>query len=391
MSPTAENALLIALVGEGAGAEAAELAEFLRAAAERGDITLVDAAADPVAPIAPAARIVVLRGLAADAAAKWQGREPDLILSAADPATPVRLQQACAEYGEWTRVGLWGGASGAVEMSIGATLHAVKFPLRGAALASVQAAMLTSASAKLNPPGRVVWVAFISSGLKAFSPGGGRVRPMVAIAMQGTLFGGAVQLLGWNALAVAIGGALIGAWAALQGVVLQYLLLGDDLVVTYSKATEWLMAHREVAAPSLAAVIVAWAVVHACAGAVMALAAWYWREAPHWLQARLANPAAAISHTMPEQRRWRRVARELRRWQFWLPLLVVAVALLLMGRPWEKVLWLTVRFVAVGAVLLSVLSLFQPASIARALRRRGWWGPAVAFSEALQRRKPPSA
>ncbi len=387
MSSAAENALLIALVGDRASGAADELEDFLREASARDEITIVEVGA--VAPIAPVARIVVLCCSDAGAVAEWQGRQPDMVLSVSDPETPVRLREACAEYGEWTRVGLWGGASGAVEMSIGATLHAVKFPLRGAALASVQAAMLTAASAKLNPPGRVVWVSFIASGLKAFSPGGGRVRPMVAIAMQGTLFGAAVQLLGWNAVSVALGGALIGSWAALQGVVLQYLLLGDDLVVTYSKATEWLLAHREVAAPSLAAVIVAWAVVHACVGAVMALAAWYWREAPHWLQARLANPAAAMSHTVPEQRRWRRVARELRRWQFWVPLLVVAVALLLMGRPWEKVLWLTARFVAVAVVVLAVLSLFQPAAIARALRRRGWWGPAVAFSEALARRKQP--
>jgi len=388
MSFAAEQALLIALVGERANRGGEALDEFLRAAAARNELVVIEA--DSSEPLAPGARILVVRTPDAAAVATWRGRQPDLILSVADEETLGRLRQACAEYGEWTRVGLWGGASGAVEMSVGATLHALKFPLRGAALASVQAAMLTAASAKLNPPGRVVWVAFISSGLKAFSAGGGRVRPMVAIAMQGTLFGGAVQLLGWNAFSVGLGGALIGAWAALQGVLLQYLLLGDDLVVTYSKATEWLLAHREVAVPSLATVIVAWAVVHACVAAVVALAAWYWREAPRWLQARWDPSAGVMTMANADRRGWRRVARELGRWQFWVPLLIVAGALLLLGRPWERVLWLTVRFVAVGVVVLSVLSLFQPAFIARALRRRGWWGPAVAFSEALARRKPPA-
>ena len=57
-------------------------------------------------------------------------------------------------------------------------------------------------------PGRVVWVPFISGGLKALSPAGNRVRPMIAIIMQGLLFGGTVQGLGWNFLAIGLGGAL---------------------------------------------------------------------------------------------------------------------------------------------------------------------------------------
>jgi hypothetical protein len=37
-------------------------------------------------------------------------------------------------------------------------------------------------------------------------------------------------------------------------------------------------------------------------------------------------------------------------------------------------------------VLLALLSLLRPARWAEQLRRRGWWGPALAFSGALRRR-----
>jgi hypothetical protein len=350
---------------------------------------------------ASAPRIVVIAvraGYVAEIEARL-GRKFDLCLAAAHPATPERLRQACAEFGEWTQVGLWGGAAGSIEMTLGSALHTMKIPLRGATLSSMQAATLTFASARLNPPGRVAWVAFISAGLKAFSPGGGRVRPMVAIAMQGTLFSGAVQLLGWNFLSVALGGALIGAWAALQGFLLQYLLLGDDLVQAYGKVVRWLADNWQIQAPSMPVLLTAWAALHALMAGGAALVAWKLRAPPRALRsilereaaktpaaAPLASAASAAS-AAPRPPLARRVAREFARWHFWVPLVAVALVLLANGRSWESVAWLVARFVAVGAVFFALLSFFQPVRFAAALRRRGWWGPAAAFAEALSRRR----
>lgn len=348
---------------------------------------------------ASAPRIVVIAvraGYVAEIEARL-GRNFDLCLSAAHPATPERLRQACAEFGEWTQVGLWGGAAGSIEMTLGSALHSMKIPLRGATLSSMQAATLTFASARLNPPGRVAWVSFISAGLKAFSPGGGRVRPMVAIAMQGTLFSGAVQLLGWNFFSVALGGALIGAWAALQGFLLQYLLLGDDLVQAYGKVVRWLADNWQIQAPAMPVLLTAWAALHALMAGGAALVAWKLRAPPRALRSVLEReaaktPAAApLASTAPaavavRPPLVRRVAREFARWHFWVPLVAVALVLLANDRSWESVAWLVARFVAVGAVFFALLSLFQPVRFAAALRRRGWWGPAAAFAEALSRR-----
>lgn len=341
----------------------------------------------PLWPLCLAARpgIVVLsvRPAALEAVERRLGRDFDLHLPVHDPATPRRLRQACADFGEWTGLGLWGGAAGACELSLGSSLHALRVPLRGAALSAVQATMLTFASAGLAAPGRVVWVAGIAAGLKAFAPGGGRVRPMVAICVQGSIFATAVQLIGWNILGVVVGGAGIGAWAALQGFLVQYLLLGQDLVDAYARVSRWLVDLGFVSLPSWSVLIGGWAVFHGALAAGAAGAAWRLRVPPPrlrrlWAQ---AEPLSTAQPALPKPllARW---AREFARWPFWVPLVLVVAVLFATGRPWEDLAWLVIRFLAVGLVLFALLSLVQPTRCAAALRRRGWWGPAAAFAAA---------
>ncbi|MBA4136579.1 MAG: hypothetical protein C0518_04605 [Opitutus sp.] len=321
------------------------------------------------------------------------GRSFDLRIAARATDAASQLRRACADFGEWTRLGLWGGAAGGVEISAGSLLHAARVPFRGLALSSLQAATMTFASAGLSQPSRVVWVPLVSAGLKAFSPGGGRVRPMVAIATQGALFAGSVQVLGWNVAGLAVGSALVGAWAALQGFFLQYLLLGTDLVVAYDRLVQWLAQNWQFGAPGMPALLAAWTALHILAAVTATLLAWQWRQPPRLLKQvldrELANFAVAPAKaTPPRATWWGRVLHEFARWQFWLPLALVAFVLLATGRHWESVAWLALRFAAVGFVLIALLSLFQPAWLAEKLRRRGWWGPAAAFAGAFRRHGP---
>jgi hypothetical protein len=207
---------------------------------------------------------------------------------------------------------------------------------------------------------------------------------MLAIVMQGLLFGASVQALGWNFLALGLGGALVGAWAALQGVLIQYLLLGNDLIRAYDSAVLWLADRWQVTAPSLPWLVGAWAVLHAAVAAGVALAAWKLKQPPAALRQVLEREN--ITAAPPPPRTGRQRLRDFGQWQFWLPFLLVSLILLGTGRPWAAVLWLAVRFVAVGCVLIALLSLLRPARWAEQLRRRGWWGPALAFSSALSRR-----
>jgi nucleoside-triphosphatase THEP1 len=321
------------------------------------------------------------------------GQRFDLRIPADAPDALIRLQRACADLGEWTRIGLFGGAAGGIELSAGTALHLAKVPLRGLALSSLQGAMMTFTGFGLAQPGRVIWVPFISAGLKALSPGGSRLRPMVAIAAQGLLYGTAVQAIGWNIFGVTLGGALIGAWAATQGFLLQYLLLGDEMIKAYDTAVLWLAQHWHITAPGLPWLVGAWALLHALVAGGVSLAAWRFRAPPKKLRElieRETGPAApravaASPGVSPPSPKWWQPLRELARWQFWLPLLVVSAILLSAGRSWETVAWLTLRVVAVGMVLLTLVSLLRPARWADRLRRHGWWGPALAFSSALRR------
>jgi energy-coupling factor transporter ATP-binding protein EcfA2 len=341
--------------------------------------------------VAARPRIVVLavRAGLEDAIEARIGRRFDLRIDAARADALAQLQGACADFGEWTRIGLFGGAAGGVETTVGTALHVAKVPLRGLALASLQATLMTFTGFGLSQPGRLVWVPFISAGLKALSPGGSRLRPMLAIATQGALYGAAVHLAGWNVAGVALGGALVGAWAALQGFALQYLALGGEMLKAYDAVLLWLAARFHVSAPGLGWLVGAWALLHALVAGGGAVAAWRLRAPPKRLRDLIERESrrerAAAGGAAGRLRERRHPLRDLARWPFWLPLAVVAAILLTSGRPLEAVAWLVLRFLAVSVVLLALVSLVRPARWADGLRRRGFWGPALALADAIDR------
>jgi len=344
-------------------------------------------------------RIVVMavRAELVDAIEEKLGQKFDQRIDAGEPDALDRLKRICDDFGEWTRIGLFGGASGMTEAGLGSALHAAKIPFRSTFLSSLQGAMMVFAGFGLTQPGRVMWVSFISAGLKALSPAGSRLRPMLAIFMQGFLFGTTVQVLGWNVLAIALGGLLMGLWAALQGFLLEYLMLGGDMIRAYDSMVLWIAHRWHLQAPTLPWLVGGWAIIHGSICAVTSVIAWRLQQPPEAIRrileqeatgaVRVANPGAARAA------RW----LELTRWKFWLPLVVVAGILLAGGSSWEKIFWLTLRFLAVGLVLMALVSLLRPARWSVQLRRRGWWGPALAFNDAFTRREktpaplPPTA
>jgi hypothetical protein len=236
-----------------------------------------------------------------------------------------------------------------------------------------------------------MWVSFVSAGLKALSPTGNRLRPMLAIFMQGFLFGSTVQILGWNIVAIFLGGLLIGVWASLQGFFIEYLMLGGDMIRAYDSAAMWIAHRWNVPTPSLPWLVGGWAALHGVICAITATVAWRLQQPPAALRRVLeseisGNALDSREKTSARQKSWVRLV-EFTRWKFWLPLVIVAGILLAGGSSWESVAWLTLRFVAVGLVLMALVSLVRPARWASELRKRGWWGPAIAFSDAFERRE----
>jgi hypothetical protein len=313
-----------------------------------------------------------------------------LRLDAGDAEAVEKFHAFLREHDDWRRVGGWGAAAGAVEMSLGAALHAGKVPFRGSALSALQTVVLTLAGERLGRRPRVVWVSFLAAGLKALSPAGNRLRPMLAITMQGVLYGSSVAALGWNRIAVMLGGALIAIWASAQGIVLQYLLIGSDLLRAIEALVGWITRPLGFTPPGVLAILAAYLALRAVVGAAVGF--WGWSHRAR-VPARLARwlgrrpPAMNAASTFPDDRRLRRTVgaalRDLARPSFWLPILLVAAIVVVSGSPAERAFWIAGRALVVGMLLFSLARSIDPRRVAGWLRRRGLWGPAVAFEEAL--------
>ena len=312
----------------------------------------------------------------------------DVVVDVTDPGVLEQLQNLVLHHSDWVRVGQFGAAAGGFEATVGSALHQAKVPMGGLFLSVIQSLVMMYAGDRLTDRSRVMWVPFISAGLKALSPYGGRLRPMLAITVQGFLFGLAVTVFGWNVVGILAGGWLVGAWAALQGIVLQYLIIGDNLFPALDIMIRWMADHLHLQLPDVITLIVFWTMICGTLVAVATLLAWYRR---HRLPARigkmLATGAGGITQEVgiPTMKgAVRKGLRDLIRPLFWAPVLVVAAIILATGSSWEQAMWVVVRAVTVGWILFSVARLINPRKIALWLRRRGHWGPALALTRALR-------
>ena len=333
----------------------------------------------------PNVMVIAVREAAQSDLESQMGRPFDLVVAADDPEVLSRLCELCASAQDWQRVGRFGAAAGAIEASLGSLLNVTRMPFRGPVMSGIQALILYYAGDRLAQPWRVIWIAYVASALKALSPAGNRLRPMVAIAMQGSLFGLAVRIFGWNSWGIQVGAWLVGAWSAMQGFVLQYLLMGRALLDAYGELQAWITQHVGLTIPSLPLFIALYA---GFAGTIVsgAVAVLRWRRRPPELLARALHrprPPVPEQSTAWHHRLW----REYRQKAFWVPMVVVLVILALSGTSASSLLALSLRVVGIVAAIFVILSVVKPERWTRYLRRRGWWGAALAMERALGVRK----
>ena len=341
-----------------------------------------------LAAAAPGVTVLAVRHGLVDEIAARLGRAFDLVIDAERPDAWESLRAAVREHRDWLRVGGYGAGAGAVEMGLGSALHALRLPISGMVLSSLQTAVLTAAGHDLGRRRRVVWVPFIAAGLKALSPAGSRLRPMLAITVQGLLFGGATGLLGWTLPGVALGGWLVGAWAGAQGVLLQYLFVGEHLLRAYDTLVRWLTAHWDLSPPGLWALIGVWITLGGLVSMTAGLAVHRRRALPERLRTMMDRRLEGLDDTRVPDRRRAALAglRDLTRPVFWLPLLIIGALVLAAGAPWEDLVWMALRAATIGFLAFTLARCVDPRRLAGWLRRRGHWGPAVALERALRRR-----
>lgn len=234
---------------------------------------------------------------------------------------------------------------------------------------------------------RTIWVSLISAGLKALSPAGNRLKPMLAIATQGFLFSSSIVILGWNIFGVLVGGACIGGWAALQGIALQYLFVGGELIQAYDKIFRWIAEKLHVNIPGFVVLFIIWMSLHAVVVSLFTYFAWKRRhKIPKRIQKLFDEGASALQFY--ERRRsihevMIHALRDMTKPFFWLPVLIVIVIILLNGSSWNSVLWIVIRASTIGFIVFSLARAFDPKGFVKWLQRRGYWGPALAFKRAF--------
>lgn len=334
----------------------------------------------------PGAIIVVINSRHLDAVAQLLGQRFDVSVDAGDPSALQKLRDVLVARRDFERVGWFGALAGGLEVSAGSVVHGARIPFGGLGMATAQAAVLTRAAQPLIDRGRVVWVALLSAAIKSLSPAGQRLRPMLAIAMQGWLYARALRLLGWNLGAVATGGFLMGMWAASQGLLMQWLLVGDALAIALGKLNEEVAGLLGLQAPSLALLIAGWIAAHGAvvaSGTVLA-----WRRGARALEAtrlpRWFSPPA-----IPSRRGWGatllQAARDMLRPTFWVPILLILGALAWAGQPNETLLWVALRALLIAWVLFVLVQRVNLPALPARLRSLGMWGPAIAWRRALAR------
>ncbi|MBF8295477.1 MAG: hypothetical protein HW389_2022 [Bacteroidetes bacterium] len=312
----------------------------------------------------------------------------DVVIDVTEPGALEELQNLVLHHSDWVRVGQFGAAAGGFEATVGSALHQARIPMSGLFLSVVQSLVMMYAGDRLTERSRVMWVPFISAGLKALSPYGGRLRPMLAITVQGFLFSLSVTLLGWNVVGILVGGWFVGAWAALQGIALQYLMIGDNLFPALDIMIRWMVKYLHLELPGVITLIVFWTIVCGTLSAVVTLLAWLRRhKLPERISKMLSKGARGVTGdvgTPTIKAAVRRGLRDLLRPLFWAPVLVIAGVIVATGSSWEQAMWVVVRAVTVGWALFSVVRLFDPRKLASWLRRKGHWGPAMALTRALR-------
>lgn len=333
----------------------------------------------------PLAIVASVRKDALDSIQAQWGRPFDLVFEVGDAAdVATHVVDAVRQAPDWRRVGWFGAGSGGLEMSVGAAMHALKFPLTGLAMSTAQAGIMTVAADGLHRKDRVAYAALISAGLKAMSPAGSRLGPMLAISMQGLLFTGSIRALGWNVLGAGVGGALVGAWAGSQGLLVQYLLLGNGLQRAYDTFVKWLAQRFDLAAPSLP--LLAAGVIGLYALVAGSTTAWVWLRR-HRVRARVERRLESGAVTVKKLRPggwWRPLVSP----TFLVPTLLVCGLLALSGARADEVGLVAVRAVGVGLVLGIAMVGLKPEVVLRWLRRTGRWGAAYALGSALDQATP---
>lgn len=129
-------------------------------------------------------------------------------------------------------VAVYSAISSGIEVSIGSLLHGMKVPLKGHIMAMIQNLLLIQYSKVLNSFD-LISISFITASLKIFSPLGPKLKPMIFIFIQGTIFALPQLLFGTNYLSLLVGSFLMITTTTALNIFIEVILFGGKIIDAY--------------------------------------------------------------------------------------------------------------------------------------------------------------
>ncbi len=136
---------------------------------------------------------------------------------------------------KWTKASVLAGLWAGIEIVAGSFLHNLKIPFSGTFLTLISITLVIGFYQIWKQPG-IIWRAGIITALmKSISPSAVILGPMIAITMEGVVLEFSVRLLGKNLVGYAIAGALTMLGALMHKIIHLFMLYGWDIFQIYEE------------------------------------------------------------------------------------------------------------------------------------------------------------
>jgi len=175
---------------------------------------------------------------------------------------------------ELVYIGLFGALWGALEMTLGATLHNIKFPFTGLVMGGLGMAVLLTGYHFVPRRGALLAIGFVTLILKGFSIGGVVLNPMIAIFMESLLAEFGLLVAGTKLPGYLIAGGFGASWNVIHPFFTQGVLAGQGWYEILQRTVSRGARMLGLSANAVIGVMVALVVVYFLSGALGGLVGW---------------------------------------------------------------------------------------------------------------------
>ena len=175
---------------------------------------------------------------------------------------------------ELVYIGLFGALWGALEMTLGATLHNIKFPFTGLVMGGLGMAVLLTGYYFVPKRGALLSIGLVTLILKGFSIGGVVLNPMIAIFMESLLAEIGLVIAGSKLPGYLMAGGLGASWNVIHPFFTQGVLAGQGWYAILQRTVSRGARMLGLSPNAVIAVMIALVAVYFIAGALGGLVGW---------------------------------------------------------------------------------------------------------------------